>query len=76
MQGKVTVTISRGRVVWEDGKLSVEPGSGRFVPMAPHGPLFDGLDKLDGGRVGREFPYGSTPVQRAGGEGGAGRNEL
>lgn len=41
-QGKVTTTISRGRVMFEDGHLTdeVRPGAGRYVPMPPHGPLF------------------------------------
>lgn len=37
-------TISRGRVVWENDKLTVTPGTGRFIPMKPFGPLFDGLE--------------------------------
>ncbi|KAF6251761.1 hypothetical protein COO60DRAFT_1622674 [Scenedesmus sp. NREL 46B-D3] len=31
IHGKVTVTISRGRLVWYEGKLDVEPGTGRFI---------------------------------------------
>uniref|UniRef100_A0A0D6QU38 dihydropyrimidinase n=1 Tax=Araucaria cunninghamii TaxID=56994 RepID=A0A0D6QU38_ARACU len=46
-KGKVEVTISRGRVVWQNDKLIVERGSGRFIPMPPFGYLFDGIDKLD-----------------------------
>lgn len=41
------VTISQGRVAWQHGKLRVKRGSGRYIPMAPFGYLFDGLDKLD-----------------------------
>jgi len=33
-RGAVTTTISRGRVVWADGKLDVQPGTGRFVRLA------------------------------------------
>ncbi|KAI7845659.1 hypothetical protein COHA_000773 [Chlorella ohadii] len=43
--GKVVTTVSRGRVVWHDGKLNVTRGSGRFVPTPPFGPLYDGLDR-------------------------------
>jgi len=43
IRGKVVTTISRGRVVWENGSLNVEPGTGRFIPMMPFGPLFEGL---------------------------------
>lgn len=38
-------TISRGRLVWHEGRLNVTRGSGRFVPTPPFGPLFDGLDR-------------------------------
>eukprot|EP00250_Pteridium_aquilinum_P032946 c498_g1_i1 orf=145-1728(+) len=47
MKGKVEMTISRGRVVWENGKLNVSPGSGRYISMPPFSYLFDGLDKID-----------------------------
>lgn len=46
-QGKVEVTISRGRVVWENGQLNVAPGSGKYIEMPPFGYLFDGIDKAD-----------------------------
>ena len=46
-QGKIEVTISRGRVVWENGKLNVTPGSGRYIYLPPFGYLFEGLDKID-----------------------------
>jgi len=43
----VEVTISRGRVVWEDGVLNIAPGSGRYVRMLPFGYVFDGIEKSD-----------------------------
>lgn len=47
-QGRVTHTISRGRLVWADGVLRCKPGTGRYVPMAPFAPtLFDGLSERD-----------------------------
>ena len=47
VRGRVVTTISRGRLVWHDGKLSVERGSGRRIMMEPFGELFDGLEKMD-----------------------------
>jgi dihydropyrimidinase len=46
-KGMVEVTISRGRVVWEDGVLNLAPGSGRYVRMLPFGYIFDGIEKSD-----------------------------
>lgn len=46
-KGKVEVTISRGRVVWENGELKVAPGTGKYVEMPPFGYLFDGIGKAD-----------------------------
>ena len=31
-------TLSRGAVVWSEGKLSAQPGQGRFVPRTPFAP--------------------------------------
>eukprot|EP00803_Ostreobium_quekettii_P009148 evm.model.scf_3327.1 EVM.evm.TU.scf_3327.1 scf_3327:2116-3336(+) len=59
IMGKVVVTISRGRIVWENGNLNVTPGTGRFVEMLPMGPLFEGLDILDQEAM---HPLGTTPV--------------
>lgn len=47
VQGKVEITISRGRIVWEDGKLRIDPGSGRYIMMPPFSYLFDGIEKKD-----------------------------
>jgi len=37
--GVAEITIVGGRVVWEGGKLHCEPGTGRFVPLAPFCPF-------------------------------------
>lgn len=70
IHGKVTVTISRGRLVWHQGKLNVEPGTGRFIKLPVDGPLFGGLqhegaDTAD--RLIKSFSAdnGHTPVHRA-----------
>lgn len=46
-QGNIEVTISQGRVVWENSQLNVQRGTGRYISMPPFGYLFDGLEKLD-----------------------------
>lgn len=61
IQGKVEVTISRGRVVWEDDTLKVTPGSGRYIKMQPFSYLFDGIDKADAAYLASL----SAPVQRS-----------
>lgn len=35
IRGKVTMTISQGKVLWENGRLHTRPGEGRFTPMPP-----------------------------------------
>jgi dihydropyrimidinase len=40
--GRVTHTVSRGRLVWADGVLTLPRGTGRFVPTAPFGALYTG----------------------------------
>jgi dihydropyrimidinase len=47
VQGKVEVTISGGRVVWENNELKVVPGTGKYMQMPPYSYLFDGIDKKD-----------------------------
>ncbi|XXG50673.1 hypothetical protein AAC387_Pa02g4632 [Persea americana] len=60
-KGKVEVTISRGKVVWKDGELKVEPGYGRYINMPPFSYLFDGIDKVDAAYV----TSLRAPVQRS-----------
>jgi len=40
IKGKVVTTISQGRIVWNNGKLSVRKGSGRFIPLKPFGSMY------------------------------------
>lgn len=69
VSGAITTTVSRGRVVWADGKLDVEAGSGKFVPMKPFGELFNGLDKQDAANAPKAVP-------REGDAAAAGKDEL
>lgn len=69
-------TISQGKIVWDHDKLSVEPGSGRFIrrqPFAPHS--YQGMKEQAANWIAEEFPYGSVPVKRKGDKAG-GRDEL
>ena len=63
---QVVATISQGKVVWENGKLDVTEGAGRFLKLPTGGPLFDGLTKIDAGYLAATFPYGTPgqPVKR------------
>lgn len=36
IRGRVKTTISRGRVVWNDGVISVARGSGKYIPLPPY----------------------------------------
>ncbi|XP_024545302.1 dihydropyrimidinase [Selaginella moellendorffii] len=47
IKGNIEVTISQGRIVWENERLNVARGAGRYVKMAPFGQLFDGIVKAD-----------------------------
>jgi dihydropyrimidinase len=40
IKGKVVTTVSRGRLVWHNGKLDIERGTGRYVPLAPFGSAY------------------------------------
>ncbi len=58
--GRVTHTVSRGRLVWADGTLTCEPGTARYVPAPPFSPwLFAGIDAQDAARRAAR-----APVQR------------
>lgn len=46
-QGKVEVTISGGRIVWQNDELKVVPGSGKYIEMLPFSYLFNGIEKAD-----------------------------
>ncbi len=59
--GRVTHTVSRGRLAWAEGVLHCEPGTARYVPMPPFSPwLFaggaarDAAAAVDSRRVARE----------------------
>ncbi|KAK4407472.1 Dihydropyrimidinase [Sesamum angolense] len=47
LQGKVEVTISGGKIVWENDELKVVPGSGKYIKMPPFNYLYDGIEKAD-----------------------------
>ncbi len=63
---QVVVTISQGKVVWENEKLNVKEGAGRFIKLPTGGELFAGLAEQDETAIARAFPYGvpGKPVQR------------
>ncbi|XP_047325156.1 dihydropyrimidinase isoform X2 [Impatiens glandulifera] len=47
-KGKVEVTIARGRIVWANDQLTVDPGTGNYIEMPPYSSyLFNGIDKAD-----------------------------
>ena len=41
--GLPKVTLSRGKIVWQDGDLRTEAGAGRYVKRPPFAPMFDAL---------------------------------
>jgi len=45
VNGCASHTISRGKVVWADGKLDVERGAGRYVDRPAFAPFYDALNK-------------------------------
>ena len=68
VHGVADYTISRGRVVWENGVLKCEQGSGRFVPRAPFGCVYDTIPALRAARDERlrkvdRKPYDGEVIQ-------------
>lgn len=63
---QVVVTISQGKVVWENDKLNVKEGAGRFIKLPTGGELFAGLAEQDAAAIAEAFPYGvpGQPVKR------------
>lgn len=47
VQGVAEVTISQGEVVWENNKLNVKRGRGRYIPRPCFGPPFDSIATRD-----------------------------
>jgi dihydropyrimidinase len=43
VKGVVVHTFAGGRRVWADGDLRAEPGTGRYLPRQPFGPVYEGL---------------------------------
>ncbi len=58
--GNAAVTLSRGRVVWRDGQLFTERGTGRYLPRAPRSPFWASQQVRNSRDV-------ATPVDRSGG---------
>jgi dihydropyrimidinase len=57
--GVADVTVSRGKVVWENNELKVEQGAGRFIPRECFGSVYSGIDERD-----RLIDADEQPVQR------------
>ena len=43
VRGVVVHTLARGRHLWADGDLRPEAGSGRYLPRAPFGAVYEGV---------------------------------
>lgn len=46
-KGKIETTISRGRLVWHDDKLDIQPGSGRYIKLPTGSDLFSSQEVRD-----------------------------
>jgi dihydropyrimidinase len=46
VHGVPEITISRGKVVWSDGKINVEKGWGKFISLLPNCPFVFGAHEL------------------------------
>jgi len=55
VHGIAEVTISRGTIVWENGKMLTKNCHGKFIPRPCFGPAFDGIDLRDKSRDERQF---------------------
>jgi len=63
VHGVAEVTISRGVVVWENGKLYTKKGHGKFIPRGCFGPVFDGIDARDSSRDERKQKVEREPYK-------------
>ena len=43
--GLDTVTISQGKVVYQDGEIRTERGVGRYIDRPTHAPYYDAVQK-------------------------------
>ena len=64
--GVTVMTISQGKVVYEDGRLHVEAGAGRFIPRPPFSQFVykrvDQRDQVSVGATGEVSPSDETMV--------------
>ena len=56
--GVPAVTLSRGRILWKDGELRTEKGTGKYIDRPPFPAYFDAVNKV------RELSE-PTPVKRS-----------
>eukprot|EP01114_Cavostelium_apophysatum_P017245 TRINITY_DN5077_c0_g1_i4.p1 TRINITY_DN5077_c0_g1~~TRINITY_DN5077_c0_g1_i4.p1 ORF type:complete len:502 (-),score=96.38 TRINITY_DN5077_c0_g1_i4:58-1563(-) len=61
VHGVAEVTISRGVVVWENGKLSTKKGHGKFIPRQPFGFAFEGIEARERARDERKLKVEREP---------------
>ena len=46
VRGVNVVTISQGRIVYQDGDVRTERGSGRYIKRPVYAPYYEALDKM------------------------------
>lgn len=63
VQGNCYATVARGRVVYENGVLSVENGWGKYVERKPFGFPFNGVAERDAARTRREVAVPRQPYE-------------
>jgi len=61
VHGVAEITISRGRVVWENGQLFTVKGSGQYIPRNTFGPPYDGIELRDQHRDERKLKVEREP---------------